>query len=52
VRQAISAIKMRGGDHERTIREFTVRGGRISVGEPLRNYRGVLSGVPEKISAK
>jgi circadian clock protein KaiC len=48
VRQAISAIKMRGGSHERTIREFSMKGGRIVVGEPLRDYRGVLSGIPEK----
>jgi circadian clock protein KaiC len=48
VRQAISAIKMRGGEHERTIREFRMKSGRIEVGEPLRDFRGVLSGVPEK----
>jgi circadian clock protein KaiC len=52
VRQAISAIKMRGGEHERTIREFSMRGGRIGVGEPLRDYRGVLSGIPEKINVR
>ena len=47
VRQAISMIKKRGGAHERTIREFRMAGGRIEVGEPLRGYRGVLSGTPE-----
>ena len=51
VRQAISAIKMRGGEHERTIREFTMKGGRVQVGEPLRDYRGVLSGTPVKSEA-
>ncbi|HEX6156563.1 MAG TPA: ATPase domain-containing protein [Burkholderiales bacterium] len=48
VRQAISVVKMRGGEHERTIREFSMKGGRITVGEPLRDYRGVFTGVPEK----
>lgn len=48
VKQAISAVKMRGSDHERTIREFVMRGGRMWVGEPLRGYRGVFTGVPEK----
>jgi circadian clock protein KaiC len=48
VRQALSVVKMRGGEHERSIREFSMKGGRISVGEPLRDYRGVLTGVPEK----
>jgi circadian clock protein KaiC len=50
VRQAISVVKMRGGDHERTIREFSMRGGRIAIGEPLRDYRGVFTGVPEKLT--
>lgn len=48
VRQAISVVKMRGGQHERSIREFTMRDGSVSVGEPLRDYRGVLTGVPQK----
>jgi circadian clock protein KaiC len=50
VRQAISVVKMRGGDHERTIREFSMWGGRIAIGEPLRDYRGVFTGVPEKLT--
>jgi circadian clock protein KaiC len=50
VRQAISVVKMRGGEHERSIREFGMRGGRIVIGEPLRDYRGVLTGVPERKS--
>jgi circadian clock protein KaiC len=48
VKQAISVVKMRGGAHERSIREFKMRAGSISVGEPLRDYRGVLTGVPER----
>ncbi len=46
VRQAISVVKKRGGAHERTIREFRLESGRISVGPPLRDFRGVLTGVP------
>jgi circadian clock protein KaiC len=46
VRQAISVMKKRGGAHERTIREFRLHDGRISVGAPLRDFRGVLTGVP------
>jgi circadian clock protein KaiC len=48
VRQAISVVKMRGGEHERSIREFSMKGGRVTIGEPLRDYRGVFTGVPEK----
>lgn len=46
VRQAISVVKKRGGAHERTIREFAMGGDGIKVGEALRNFRGVLTGVP------
>ena len=51
VRQALSVVKMRGGEHERSIREFIMRNGQVSVGDPLRNYRGVFTGVPEKRTA-
>jgi circadian clock protein KaiC len=46
VRQAISVMKKRGGSHERSIREFRLGAGQISVGPPLRDFRGVLTGVP------
>ncbi len=46
VRQAISVVKKRGGIHERTIREFSMHRGRIRVGEALRKFRGILTGVP------
>lgn len=46
VRQALSIVKKRGGMHERTIREFQLLPGHIRVGEPLREFQGVLTGVP------
>jgi circadian clock protein KaiC len=46
VRQVISVVKKRGSQHERTIREFRMTNGRLEIGEPLRDFRGVLSGVP------
>jgi circadian clock protein KaiC len=45
VRQALSVVKKRGGRHERTIRELRLDRG-IHVGEALRDFRGVLTGVP------
>lgn len=45
VRQALSVVKKRGGHHERTIREFRLDKG-IHVGETLREFRGILTGVP------
>jgi circadian clock protein KaiC len=46
VRQAISVVKRRSGDHERTIRECKVGKGGLHVGDPLRDFQGVLTGVP------
>ena len=46
VRQAISIVKKRGGAHERTIRDYRFSSGGIQIGEPLRRFRGVLTGVP------
>ena len=46
VRQAISVMKKRGGQHERSIREFSLEPGGIRVGAPLREFRGVLTGTP------
>ena len=46
IRQAVSIVKKRGGRHERTIREFKLRDGQIHVGDALRDFRGVLTGVP------
>ena len=46
VKQAISVFKKRGSLHERTIRAFCLSGSGIQVGEPLRGYRGILTGVP------
>jgi circadian clock protein KaiC len=46
VRKAMSVVKKRSGEHEDTIRELHMKDGRITVGEPLSNFRGVLTGVP------
>jgi circadian clock protein KaiC len=49
VRRAISVIKKRAGGHEDTIREFRIDATGISVGDPLRDFQGVLRGVPEYV---
>lgn len=45
IRRAISVIKKRTGRHERAIRELSFDDG-FMVGEPLREFQGVLSGLP------
>jgi circadian clock protein KaiC len=46
VRRAMSVIKKRAGAHEDTIREFRINSRGITLGEPLREFQGVLRGVP------
>lgn len=46
IRRAISVFKKRYGDHEKTIRELLITPGAIQVGEPLRGFRGLLTGNP------
>jgi len=46
VRQAISILKKRTGAHEKTIRELRLEATGITLGEPLIEFEGVLTGVP------
>ncbi len=46
VRKSISVIKTRVNKHERTIRELQVSEGGVVIGEPLRGFVSLLSGVP------
>lgn len=50
VKQAISVLKKRSGYHEKTIREFKMNSNGITVGEPLTDCRGILSGTPVRNS--
>jgi circadian clock protein KaiC len=46
VRTAISVVKSRTSSHERSIREFKLSSRGLEVGEALRDFEGVLSGLP------
>jgi len=47
VRKAISVVKKRTGTHESSIRELKLGPDRIQVGEPLKQFQGILTGVPQ-----
>jgi circadian clock protein KaiC len=47
VRKAVSALKKRSGHHEDAIREYLITRDGLAVGPPLRDFRGVLTGVPD-----
>ena len=47
IKQALSVIKKRSGNHEKTIREFRLESAKgICVGLPLVDFHGILTGVP------
>jgi circadian clock protein KaiC len=46
VRRALSVIKKRAGQHEKTIREFEIDQRGLTVGPALEGFQGVLRGVP------
>lgn len=46
VRKAIAVVKKRTGTHETSIRELMLGPDRIRVGAPLREFHGVLTGIP------
>lgn len=46
VRRAISVVKKRAGEHERTIREYDIGRAGFVLGDSLNQFQGVLRGVP------
>lgn len=46
MRRAISVMKKRTGGHESMIREYRIDSKGIRVGGPLRQFSGILTGVP------
>lgn len=46
IRQALSVLKKRDGSHERSVRELQLTARGPSIGEPLHDFEGVISGPP------
>ena len=46
IRKAVSIVKKRGGLHDTAIRDFSMSHAGIAVGDPLHDFRGVLTGIP------
>ena len=52
IRKAVSVPKKRGGQHESTIRQLSMDGAGLHVGDPLSAFRGVLTGIPEYVGTE
>ena len=46
IRKAISVVKKRSGEHETTLREIAMSANGLTIGEPLKEFVGVMSGSP------
>lgn len=51
VRRALSIVKKRTGMHESTIREFRIGMNGLTVGDALKGFSGVLTGLPSFIGS-
>ncbi|HEX7810968.1 MAG TPA: ATPase domain-containing protein [Burkholderiales bacterium] len=51
VKKAISVVKKRSGPHEESIRELRFSKSGIQLGEPLAQFRGILTGTPVEIAS-
>jgi circadian clock protein KaiC len=51
VRKAISVIKNRLSEHETSIREFEITSEGLKIGEPLREFEGILTGIPKYLGS-
>lgn len=49
VRRALSVVKKRSGEHEHTIREFSLSTRGIKLGPPLTEFSGIFSGTPQYV---
>jgi len=47
LKKAVSVVKKRSGFHEQTIRGLTMTKDGVIVGEPLLDFQGVMTGVPQ-----
>lgn len=52
VHRAISVVKNRTANHERTIREFSMCDQGLVIGQPLTKFRGVLAGTPDFVGSQ
>lgn len=49
LRKVVVVIKMRGGNHAKDIREYIITDkGLVVIGDRLRDYRALITGIPER----
>ena len=51
LKRGITVLKVRGSDHDKTIREYSIGANGIHIGSPLRSTAGIMSGRPSQLDA-
>jgi len=51
MRRGLTVLKMRGSQHDKNIREFTIDGQGMHIGEAFKNVAGILAGHPVHVSS-
>lgn len=49
MRRGLTVLKMRGSGHDKDIREFTINGQGMQIGEPFRQVAGILTSSPRQV---
>ena len=47
LRRVLAVVKMRGSEHSHEFRTFEITANGAVIGEPLKNYHGILTGMPD-----
>jgi circadian clock protein KaiC len=51
MRRGLTVLKMRGSQHDKNIREFSIDGQGMHIGQAFRNVAGILAGQPVHVSS-
>jgi len=50
MKRGLTVLKMRGSEHDKRIREFTIDGAGMHLGRAFRNVTGILAGAPVHVA--
>ena len=52
MRKALVILKMRGSDHDKSLREFEITPTGIKIESAFMNYEGVITGSPRRVASE
>ncbi len=50
IHRALAVLKNRGSDHDKTLRELTMKQGKVRVGSRFTQLSGLMTGIPHSMS--